>query len=173
MSERTLTEKIKSVLLETLEETFERHHGIFIDKGTSLFETLENLSAKEASLSIVENGATVAAHVEHAGFYLDVLERSMRNEAIEKIDWREIWERVRAVSPDEWMATKRRLRESHRRTIETIKTCDDFSDNDVFGAALGVLAHTAYHLGALRQMATIIKSAGTNKLNDSGMKKQR
>lgn len=157
MNQQILTEKIKSELLETLEETFERHHGIFIDKGTSLFETLENISAEEASRSITENGATLAAHVEHTRFYLDVLERSMRNETIEKIDWREIWQRVRAVSPDEWTAIKQRLRESHRRTIETIKICDDFSNNEVFGAALGVLAHTAYHLGAIRQMATVIK----------------
>lgn len=160
MNEQVLTEKIKSELLEILEETFQTHHGIFIDKGTSLFETLENISAEEASGSIIENGATVAAHVEHAGFYLDVLESSMRGQADGKIDWREIWERDRTVSPDEWTATKRRLRESHRRAIETIKICDDFSNNDVFGSALGVLAHTAYHLGAIRQVATVIKAAG-------------
>lgn len=156
MSEQILTEKIKSELLEALEETFEQHHGIFIDKGTSLFETLENISAEEAFRSTTQNGATIAAHVEHAGFYLDVLERSMRNETIEEIDWREIWERVRAVSPGEWTAIKQRLHESHRRTIETLKTCDDFLKDDIFGAALGVLAHTAYHLGAIRQMATAI-----------------
>ena len=160
MNEQTLNEKIKSELLETLEETFERHHGIFIDKGTSLFETLENISVEEASISISENAATVAAHAEHARFYLDVLESSMRGQVEGKIDWREIWERIRAVSPDEWTATKRRLRESYRLTTETIKTCDDFSDNDIFGAALGVLANTAYHLGAIRQTATLIKSAG-------------
>ena len=40
MNDKNKLEKIKNELLETLDETFERHHGIYIDKGTSLFETL-------------------------------------------------------------------------------------------------------------------------------------
>ncbi len=32
-----------------LDETFENHHGIYLDKGTSLFETLDGIRADEAS----------------------------------------------------------------------------------------------------------------------------
>ena len=33
-------------LFQLMEETFEaKHHGIYLDKGTSLFETLETISA--------------------------------------------------------------------------------------------------------------------------------
>ena len=35
-------------LFQFMEETFEsKHHGIYLDKGTSLFETLETVSLKK------------------------------------------------------------------------------------------------------------------------------
>lgn len=158
MIEQIALERFKSELFECLDETFERHHGIYLDKGASLFETLENISAFDASRSIVVNGATIAAHVEHVGFYLDVLGESMRTEKVVKVDWHEIWENVRAVSPEEWKASRQRLRENYGRVVETIKTYDRWENEYGLGAALAVLVHTAYHLGAIRQAATAIKS---------------
>jgi hypothetical protein len=158
MNQQIPLEKFKSELLECLDETFERHHGIFLDRGTSLLETLENISAEEASRSIAENGGTIAAHVEHTAFYLDVLEAGMRAEKIEKTDWREIWERARRVTPEEWAAQKIRLRESYSRVVVTIENYDRWENDFGLSAALGVLAHTAYHLGAIRQAAKTIKS---------------
>jgi hypothetical protein len=39
-----------------MEETFEaKHHGIYLDDGTSLFETLESVSADEASIPVEAN----------------------------------------------------------------------------------------------------------------------
>ena len=121
--------------------------------------TLENIPAAEASRTVAENGATIAAHVEHTRLYLDVLEKAMRGEEIGKINWREIWETVTEVSPDEWNESVKDLEKSYRRVVETIKNHDLWSHEDGFGAALGILTHTAYHLGAIRQMATVIKSA--------------
>lgn len=157
MNHKSNLEKIKSDLLECLDETFESHHGIYLDKGTSLFETLEGISAEEASRRLIETGATIAAHTEHLRLYLDVLERAMRGEEIGKINWREIWETVGEMSPAEWQASVEKLKESHRRTIETIKNYDLWKHEDGFGAALGILTHTAYHLGAIRQVVSVIK----------------
>ena len=159
MNDQKTIEKVKNELLDTLDETFEHHHGIFIDKGTSLFKTLADISAVQASRPLIENGATIAAHVEHLRLYLDVLERAMRGEEIGKINWREIWETVKEVSPAEWKGSVESLEKSYRRVVETIKNYDLWTHEDGFGAALGILAHTAYHLGAIRQMASIIKSA--------------
>jgi hypothetical protein len=36
--------------LPSWKETFETHHGIYLDKGTSLFATLNQISADEASI---------------------------------------------------------------------------------------------------------------------------
>lgn len=160
MIEPTVLERFKDELLECLEETFERHHGIYLDYGTSLFETLDGISADEASAKAAENAATIAAHVEHARFYLDVLSESMRTETVTKIDWREIWETVGAVSAEEWAEQKRRLRESYGQTVETIKNYERWEGEYGIAGSLAVLVHTAYHLGAIRQMRAVIKSAG-------------
>ena len=83
----------------------------------------------------------------------------MRGEEIGKINWREIWETVQEVSSNDWKASIENLEKSYRCVLETIKNYDLWTHEDSFGAALGILAHTAYHLGAIRQMASIIKSA--------------
>lgn len=41
------------------DETFETHHGIFIDKGTSLFETLSDVSSQEASRAAVSSARPI------------------------------------------------------------------------------------------------------------------
>ena len=162
MNQQISVERFKRELLECLEETFERHHGVYLDKGASLLPTLEGISAEEASRAVSENGATIAAHVEHARLYLEVLGDIMRTETIVKTNWREIWETVREISPEEWQASKRRLAESYERTIETIKNYDRWENEYGVGGAFGVLVHTAYHLGAIRQAATVIRSPRTN-----------
>ena len=107
-------------LLTHLEETFEKVRGIYLDRGTSLFETLEGVSAGEASHEIGNGRATIAAHVEHVRFYLDVVDDVMRTQAIMKVDWREIWQSVGVVTPEEWAAQKVRLRASYQRVVSTI-----------------------------------------------------
>ena len=56
-----------------LTETFESVFGIYLDKGASLFETLAQISAAQASQPM-RNCATIAAHVAHTTYYLTVLE---------------------------------------------------------------------------------------------------
>lgn len=49
-----------------MEETFEsKHHGIYLDKDTSLFETLDTVSAEEASIPVGGKCASLAAQVAH------------------------------------------------------------------------------------------------------------
>ena len=57
-----------------LDETFDHVQGIFLDPGTSLFETLATISAAKASIPVGGKCATLAAQVKHVAFYLDVLE---------------------------------------------------------------------------------------------------
>jgi hypothetical protein len=155
-------ELFKTELFKCLEETFERTHGIYLDRGTSLFETLEGVSAEEASRASGSNCATLAAQVEHVAFYLDVLVEGMKNESIGKINWREIWENVRAVTPERWEVQKQRLRESHRRVLDTLKSYDKWDGEYGISGALAVLTHTAYHLGGLRQALCSIRSTTTH-----------
>lgn len=159
MTKQITLEQFTKVFFGCLDETFEQHHGIYLDKGTSLFETLDGISAEDASRAVADTCATIAAQVEHVRFYLDVLDDVMRTEQVNKIDWREIWQTVREVSPEEWDAQKRRLRESYDRVSATIKTFDRWEGEYGVAGALAVLTHTSYHLGGIRQALCAIKSS--------------
>ncbi len=62
--------QLKRELFEILDETFERHHGIFLDKGTSLFETLRTIDSRQASVPVGATCASLAAQVAHVTLYL-------------------------------------------------------------------------------------------------------
>ena len=48
--------------------------AFFSMQGTSLFETLETITAAEASIPVGGKCATLAAQVAHVNFYLEVIE---------------------------------------------------------------------------------------------------
>ena len=144
-------ERFLAELMQLFEEVFETHHGIFLDKGTSLFETLHGISAEQASRPLGTGGATVAAHTAHVDFYLEVLERFLLARDTTPADWRAIWLTVQAVQPEEWAALQHRLRASYKRVSATLRGLDDWNDGDSLSVAMAMVAHTAAHLGAIRQ----------------------
>lgn len=158
MSSQATIELFKKELLQCLDETFEEVHGVYLDKGTSLFATLDAVSAEDASRSIAKGRATIAAQVEHVRFYLDVLNDVMQKREVLKVDWREIWQSVREVAPAEWEGQKQMLRESYRRVLHTIENYDEWEGEYGIAGALAVLVHTAYHLGGIRQTLGAVKA---------------
>ena len=146
-------------LFESLDEAFDVHHGIYLDKGTSLFETLEAVTAAEASRAAGTGCASLAAQVAHITFYLEVIERYMLTGDGGKPDWRAIWRTVRAVTPDEWASLKQQLRETSDRVRAMLRNRETWDDEQGVGGALAILAHTAYHLGGLRQALCALRSA--------------
>ena len=106
MSTQIQAEHFTKALYALLDETFDNVHGYFLDRGTSMFETLATISADEASLPVGGKCATLAAQVEHVTFYLDVLEKSVRTGQYEPQDWDKIWRETSAVTPAEWEALK-------------------------------------------------------------------
>ncbi|HEX6035331.1 MAG TPA: hypothetical protein VFY83_12880, partial [Anaerolineales bacterium] len=102
MSTRIDQQHITQDLFDVLDEAFVTHHGIFLDEGTSLFETLETITAEEASVPVGGKCATLAAQVAHVNFYLEVIEDYILKKDRGKVDWGDIWRRVSNVSPEEW-----------------------------------------------------------------------
>ena len=97
-------------IFELLDETFDEVHGNYLDRGTSLFETLATVSAVEASRPVSARCASIAGQVDHVRFYLDTIRGYMQGTITGKTDWRQSW-LVTDVTPDEWDALKQRLRE--------------------------------------------------------------
>ena len=151
-------ERFTEPLLALLEEAFEKPHGMFLDAGTSLFETLDGVSAAEASRSISAGRPTIAAQVEHVRFYLDTLLRFMRGEKMGTIDWKEIWRTIHAVSPAEWDATKARVRASYDRVTSYIRSLESWDGENQIGGAIAIVVHTAYHLGQIRLTALEVRA---------------
>jgi hypothetical protein len=158
MSAQIPVARLKKPLFRCLEETFSEVHGIYLDKGTTLFETLEGISADEASQRISSNTATIAAQVEHVRFYLDVLDKYINTLEDSKNDWREIWETVGEVTPAEWEETKARLRDSYSKVMATINSFEQWDKKYDIAGALSVLTHTAYHLGGIRVTLGVVRA---------------
>ncbi len=138
-------------LLDILEETFDIHHGVYLDKGTSLFDTLDQISAEDASVPIGSKCATIAAQVEHVILYLEILGRHITGEEVGEVDWGEIWSRVSGVSTPKWNDLKKRLKNAYDQLKDRLGNIQDWELNDALGGSLGILVHTAYHLGEIRQ----------------------
>lgn len=157
MTELIPPETFRSVLLDLLDETFENHHGIYLDRDTSLFRTLESVSAQEASIPVGGKCATLAAQVAHVIFYLEVLERYVVQNDTSRVDWGEVWRTVSAVTPEEWTALKARLEATYRHIFKIFQDNPTW-DEDSMGGSLACVVHTAYHLGEIRQALCTLKA---------------
>ena len=144
-------------LLTLLDETMDNVQGFYLDKGASLFETLATISAEEASIPVGGKCATLAAQVKHVAFYFYVIEMSVRDPNFPRADWGEIWRTVGAVNATEWAAIRAELRANYV-SIQTLIQESPVWGEDQIGGALGILAHTAYHLGEIRQALCTLKS---------------
>ncbi|MFZ4662939.1 MAG: hypothetical protein ACOYNY_38385 [Caldilineaceae bacterium] len=157
MSTTIQTEHFTNALYTLLDETFDNVQGIYLDKGSSLFETLAAISAAEASIPVGGKCATLAAQVKHVAFYLDVLEKAVRTQQFEKNDWDKIWRETKAVTPEEWEAFKSDLRASYNRIKALIHDTTEWPSDREIGGAIATIVHTAYHLGEIRQALCVLK----------------
>ena len=156
MTQQIALELFTGELFPLLEETFERVHGIYLDKGTSLFETLDTITAEEASRPVSARCASIAGQVEHVRFYLQVLQEYMQQKEVGKVDWAASWY-LKTVTPEEWAALKQRLRATYAGVVSLVKSFETWEGENQLGGALAIVVHTAYHLGEIRQALCTIK----------------
>lgn len=147
----------RDALNTVLDETFENVQGIFLDKGTSLFETLETISAEEASRPVSDTCASIAAQVNHTTYYLDLTVQFVRGPVPENVDWPGSWQ-VTSVTDEEWAALKNRLREAYQNLRSLVADDASWELEGALAGSLGVVAHTAYHLGEIRQALCTVKN---------------
>lgn len=138
-------------LLTLLEETFAQVHGAYLDKGTSFGETLALLSAEEASRAARVSGTTIAGHAAHVHFYLKVIRDYIDGVQLGRLDWKQSW-LTHSVTAAEWDALRQEVKQDYENLTSRLKEIDDWNDERRLGGALATLTHTAYHLGAIRQI---------------------
>lgn len=152
-------EEFRAALIGTLEEAFDNVHGYFLDRGDSFFETLAAISAAQASQSLGPRSANIAAKVNHTRVYLDgVIANAEAGEFI-PVDWEASWA-VGEVDDAAWQDLVDRLSETWGR-FRQLATTNEQWPLPVLGGAFGVVAHTAYHLGEIRQALAVVAPEGS------------
>lgn len=146
-------------LTDLLRETFEGTGGQgshYIDgKGHgSVFETLDRLDHDLASTPLIPGGATIAAHTEHTRYYVQTLRRFIAQEEGVQPDWPGSWQ-TRSVTAEQWDRLRQALRDEYAAAMTHLSDIEVW-DDDPIGGFLSILAHSAYHLGAVRLLATTL-----------------
>jgi hypothetical protein len=116
-----------------------------------LLASLERVSAEHASVTPTE-GASIAAHAEHLRYGLSILNRWASGEATPwaNADWTLAWKK-QAVSASEWKALRGELRREAEGWVKVLASPPEM-DHAASYWVPGTIAHTAYHLGAIRQI---------------------
>lgn len=148
ISSRVFVEAVAYLLRETFEGSPEGQPSAYLDRGVGIFSTLSGLSAEAASKEF--HGTTAAAQTEHAKFYLDRLCEYI-NGRTEAVNWEDSW-LIETVNDEEWSALQASVRKSYENSLKCLAEPREWSEMQV-GMAMGLVAHTAYHLGAIRQIA--------------------
>ena len=143
-------------LYQLMGETFENPIGIYLDPNTSLFQTLETVSADEASIPVGGKCASLAAQVAHVTFFIESFERFALQGDNSPRDWGYIWRTVEKVTLEEWEMYKSKLRDAYQR-MDKLFHENNLWNEDTIGGALSIVVHTAYHLGEIRQALCILK----------------
>ena len=123
-----------------------------------LLRQLDTIDASAASKRPLSANTTIAAHVDHVHFGFAILNRWAAGEsnAWAHADFDASWQRT-TVTEDQWRALRDSLRDEAdkwRKVVAARTTWDDFAA----AAALSTAAHTAYHLGAIRQIMLGLKA---------------
>lgn len=141
-------EGVAYLLRETFEGSPEGMPSAYLDRGVGFFTTLSAMTAEAASRE--HHGTTAAAQTEHAKFYLDRLCEYI-NGRTEPVNWDDSW-LIETVNAAEWDALQASVRKAYANTLSCLAAERSWSERQV-GMAIGLVAHTAYHLGAIRQIA--------------------
>jgi hypothetical protein len=127
------------------------------DQG--LLRSLDGLSAASASTIPASGGASIAAHVDHVLYGLRLMNRWVAGEENpwQDADWTASWTRP-TVSEDEWKTLREQFRHESRVWRDALSQASaDHLRGQMLTGAIAIVAHLAYHLGAIRQIDRSIR----------------
>ena len=130
-----------------------RGSAFILNSGDAgLLASLDKLSADDASRS-AHGGATIAAHVQHERYGLSLMNRwaTEGGNAFANAKWDEAW-KISRVDDNAWAEIRNGLRDEAQRWLQTLGTPREVRGIELSGM-IASIAHLAYHLGAIRQIA--------------------
>jgi hypothetical protein len=116
-----------------------------------LLRSLDKLSAADASRS-VNDGATIAAHVQHVRYGLSLMNRwaAEGGNPFADATWDAAWKTAGVDAPT-WQEIRNGLRDEAHRWVGALGSPRDVTDIELTGM-IASIAHLGYHLGAIRQI---------------------
>jgi hypothetical protein len=141
-------------LFSELSDGVRKPGGAFVlnTGDVGLLRSLDALSADDASRS-ANGGATIAAHAQHVRYGLALMNRwaAEGGNPLADARWDEAWQ-VARVDDGEWSAIRRGLADEAERWRAALRAPREMTWVELSGM-IGSIAHLAYHLGAIRQIA--------------------
>jgi hypothetical protein len=118
-----------------------------------LLRSLDALSAVDASRAL-EHGATIAAHAQHLRYGLSLMNRwaAEGGDPFSDATWDEAW-KISGVDENGWKEIRDGLRHESENWLRALATPREANPVELSGMIASV-AHLAYHLGAIRQIAS-------------------
>jgi hypothetical protein len=126
--------------------------GFVLNPGDpGLLRSLAKLNAAQASAMPPNGGASVAAHVDHIRYGLELLNRWSHGEnPFADADYSASWQRT-TVTDAEWAERLAALEREARAWSEALQKERALNDIEFVGV-IASAAHLAYHMGAIRQI---------------------
>lgn len=145
-------DQMQIVLREALEGS-PSNGSYFTDPGPGggLLPTLAKLTAEQASRPLA--GTSIAAHAGHVMFALEASIAWISGDRAPR-DWRQSW-LTNTVDDETWQSLQREIRRRYE-LAQTAVQRESVNSAEAFGGSLGLIAHIAYHLGAIKQKVALV-----------------
>ena len=128
--------------------------------GSGILGTLDNVPASLASRPPVPGANTIAAHAAHLLYALSLALRAFRGEnPYATANWGGSWH-TQVVDDAAWATLRADLRKVHAELVASVKAAPGWSDPDILLGTIGLVGHSAYHLGAMRTIRQHLARSG-------------
>lgn len=144
---------LSTLLRETLFRADRQFAYLLNPNDPGLIETLKLLTAEAASQPPGPGRKPIVAHANHVLYGIELATRALGGEedVYERADWNLAWQ-LETVSESQWQELIGRLEQQSQLLIEQVNEPRDWNEITLTGT-FSIAAHTAYHLGAIRQIA--------------------
>jgi hypothetical protein len=163
MEPNDIARALKRLFAELADGAPEGGGAYILNSGDAgLLRSLDGVSADEASQAVA-GGATAAAHAQHLRYALSLMNRwvSEGGNPFANAQWDQAW-KVSRVEAAAWNEIRGGLKAEAERWQGTLGVPRELNQVELRGFISSV-AHVAYHLGAIRQIAASARGpkAGT------------
>lgn len=146
-----LIRALLTILNELVDGSAEQAAWLLNPQDPGLLRSLDTLSAAQASAVPSSGGASIAAHVDHLRYGLELLNRWSRGEEpFADADYSASWRRV-SVTDAEWESRRQDLARETYAWQSALRQPRERDETALTGVIASIV-HLGYHLGAIRQI---------------------